>query len=332
MINGIFDGVRQSARCAVAVVGLLMSATAASRAQTAPFVSATTTGRLASGGSNVGSTCLNVNRNLVLPNTSASANPASCTIATGITGAAAASAVIGGPLRAFTTVTANVSLPANQSLTQTVTSAEAYWGDVLTFAGAAPAFVDFTVHEDGTLANGTSCIGVPGCLDSYLLSYFGTNSVLGSNCTSATSATSPSPFIANSVKNIGGYSVAQYEGPQAVNSSRTVRCSVNPSGFLGFSYRLLAAAVLQLNNPTANAVAFNSSATVDFSSTAFIMGLQFYNAAGQDISSDVRFTSAAGAQYTVLLSTVPEPTTVFLLAIGLTGIMLISRRRRRLSA
>jgi hypothetical protein len=70
-----------------------------------------------------------------------------------------------------------------------------------------------------------------------------------------------------------------------------------------------------------------------FGSTAKLVSLEFFDAAGQQVT-DFSLTSASGTAYGVSAPTtpVPEPATLTLTALGLTGLVTRYRRRRSRSA
>jgi len=58
--------------------------------------------------------------------------------------------------------------------------------------------------------------------------------------------------------------------------------------------------------------------------TAYVRGVNFYDAQNNDISSQVQVRWASGVQYAIL----PEPGTYALVAVGLAGLLAVQRRRR----
>lgn len=62
-------------------------------------------------------------------------------------------------------------------------------------------------------------------------------------------------------------------------------------------------------------------ASTDASNTGSIVGVQFFDANGDDITNDVAYTTGSGTQYpTVPVTSTPEPASFVLMATGLVGI------------
>ena len=72
-------------------------------------------------------------------------------------------------------------------------------------------------------------------------------------------------------------------------------------------------------------VAGTGSGTADFFNTLTMTGLQALDAAGRPVTAE--FSGASGTRYTPA-GVVPEPATLALVALGLTGALTRSRRRR----
>ena len=66
----------------------------------------------------------------------------------------------------------------------------------------------------------------------------------------------------------------------------------------------------------------------DFSNTATIGIARVYDAAGNDISNEFRLTTASGRDFNAEATTVPEPTALTAIALGLTGVGVVARKRR----
>lgn len=99
--------------------------------------------------------------------------------------------------------------------------------------------------------------------------------------------------------------------------------AVGTTGALTFDMLLSASTNIRQPTGLTAGQSWSGTASADFSNTAVLSGVRFYNAASEDISDRVAYSFASG--YVVA----PEPSSLVLTAAGMVGMLGWFRRRRR---
>lgn len=234
-----------------------------------------------------------------------------------------ASATVGGPLRVAASAVAN-SAPAAPN-PGAIGYAVASFDDVFILSNVPPGgTVQFNLHLSGSASNsGEYGVGDP---DSW--AYTSLNLALWYNAPTfhpqfANFFIPPASITSNGLQTnvLGTYSGLHSLTLSAVAGSVPVRFQMLVQAHVHGAPNVIGGTTLQ------------GYAYADFYNTAQLHSLQFFDANGLDVSSQVGFLAASGANYQIGLPdeavTVPEPATMALVAGGLALLAGASRRKTR---
>jgi hypothetical protein len=192
------------------------------------------------------------------------------------------------------------------------------WGDRLVFTGLLPASVRMDVLWDGTLeTTATGDAGVQASASwNFQASAFG-GVQLAEYHSSAAILASGLPQTGNPAHDFRSVADARSFVMPLSSTNPTV------APFVDFSLILSA-----LGSVSTGFDGGGGTATADFNDTGRITGLAFFDASGADITGAVAYAFVNGTQIHPLVSPVPEPATLTLLAGGAALLGIVVRRRR----